>query len=231
MKKSKTFRLLGMVMLGFLLISCGVQKRQYMSGYYHSWKKSSAEPKLNHSKHEKPETSVADNRAAENVTDEKDGELMASADKGFALPSKKAGKPLIEEPAAKKHNEDPAVKKAQAEDQKVSRSMVLPYKKFRATPQLKPLPLKSKVKEGFAYNGFAIASLACGVLALIPYYSAFLFGVLAIVFGAIALKRIRQNPEYKGRGMAIAGLVCGIVAIAIILLALAVVATFAALVL
>jgi hypothetical protein len=82
-----------------------------------------------------------------------------------------------------------------------------------------------KLKEVGSYNGFAIASLVLGILALITYYGAFVFGVLAIIFGAIALKRIRNNPGQKGRGMAIAGLICGIVALIAMLIIFSVVAS------
>jgi hypothetical protein len=59
--------------------------------------------------------------------------------------------------------------------------------------------------------GFAIASLVLGLLAFggIP----FIGSLLAIIFGAIALKRIRRDPSLEGRGMAIAGIVLGIIGI------------------
>lgn len=58
----------------------------------------------------------------------------------------------------------------------------------------------------------ALTSFICALVGL------FLFGVilglLAIIFGAIALSAIKNNPEkYKGKGFAIAGLIIGIVAI------------------
>ncbi len=53
-------------------------------------------------------------------------------------------------------------------------------------------------------NGLAIASLVCGLLFFIPVLPA----LLAVIFGIIALK---QTRDYRGggRGMAIAGLICG----------------------
>jgi hypothetical protein len=62
--------------------------------------------------------------------------------------------------------------------------------------------------------GFSIASLVLGILAFLNYPAAALvLAILAIVFGGISLKK-----HYRGRGMAIAGLVLGIVAIVLILL-------------
>jgi hypothetical protein len=61
-------------------------------------------------------------------------------------------------------------------------------------------------------SSMAIASLICGVLALVFLASfacaAFIPTVLAIIFGHIALGRTRDNRE-GGRGLAMAGLVLG----------------------
>lgn len=68
-------------------------------------------------------------------------------------------------------------------------------------------------------SGLAIASLVCGILGFL--FLAVVFGPLAIIFGGVALSKIRKNPEIKGRGLAVAGLVLGIVATIIILVVLA----------
>ena len=63
-------------------------------------------------------------------------------------------------------------------------------------------------------NGFSIASLVLGIIAIvlfcIPYVS-LPGGILAIIFGAIGKNK-------GGKGMAIAGLVLGIIAIALYIL-------------
>jgi hypothetical protein len=59
-------------------------------------------------------------------------------------------------------------------------------------------------------NGFAIASMVLGILWLYWVGS-----VLALVFGYIALKQIKQRGE-GGKGMAIAGVVLGWVEVAVI---------------
>jgi len=64
-------------------------------------------------------------------------------------------------------------------------------------------------------NPFAITSLVCGLvqfvlgLAIVGNIAA---AIPAIVFGAIALKQIRLRGE-RGRGMAIAGLILGILGV------------------
>jgi len=68
--------------------------------------------------------------------------------------------------------------------------------------------------EAKSVTGFAISALVLGVLSLfIP-----LVAPLALIFGIIALKRANSNPNKKGFGLAIAGLVSGIVGIAVFLI-------------
>ncbi len=61
-------------------------------------------------------------------------------------------------------------------------------------------------------NGFAIASMVLGIV-----WIYWIGSILAIVFGHIALRQIKEsNGHRSGRGMAIAGLVLGYVGLAII---------------
>ena len=54
-------------------------------------------------------------------------------------------------------------------------------------------------------NGFAIASLICGILGCTG-----IGAILAIVFGILGIQKTK-DPRYGGKGLAIAGLVLGIV--------------------
>ena len=66
---------------------------------------------------------------------------------------------------------------------------------------------------------FAIVAIATGAVAVLTGYGAFLLGAVAIVFGALSLTRIRKEPgRFKGRGLAIAGMVAGLVSAGVILL-------------
>lgn len=64
-------------------------------------------------------------------------------------------------------------------------------------------------------NAFSIAALVCGILgvigAFIPFvtYVAWFIGILGIVFGALGMKRSKETNT--GSGLAIAGLVLGII--------------------
>lgn len=68
-------------------------------------------------------------------------------------------------------------------------------------------------------NGLAVASLVLGIVGIILCVL-FIPWILAIIFGAIAIKQCNADPTYSGKGLAIAGLVCGLVGGALVLLIL-----------
>ncbi|MBC3787254.1 DUF4190 domain-containing protein [Spirosoma utsteinense] len=73
--------------------------------------------------------------------------------------------------------------------------------------------------DGPRTDPFAIVAVATGGLAILTGYGAFLLGAAAIVFGALSLSRIRKEPgRFKGRGLAIGGMVAGLVSAGLILL-------------
>lgn len=64
-------------------------------------------------------------------------------------------------------------------------------------------------------NGFAIASIICGVA-----WFMWLGSALAVVFGHIALRQIKAGGgAQRGRGLAIGGLVLGYIGLAVVLFA------------
>jgi hypothetical protein len=73
--------------------------------------------------------------------------------------------------------------------------------------------------DGPRTDPFAIVAIATGGLAILTGYGAFLLGAAAIVFGALSLTRIRKEPaRFKGKGLALGGMIAGIVAAGVILL-------------
>jgi hypothetical protein len=91
-----------------------------------------------------------------------------------------------------------------------------------------PLSLRSPVQlltgkvmpdETRRTDGISIAAMVCGILAFFVPYAGIVLAILAIVFGGIGMRRTKANPDLKGRGMAITGLVLGIVAFFVVLLA------------
>ena len=62
--------------------------------------------------------------------------------------------------------------------------------------------------------GLAIASMVLGIVGLVTFCISFITipcSLLAIILGAVAMRKIKSH-KLKGQGMAIAGLVCGIIA-------------------
>ncbi|HVS71500.1 MAG TPA: DUF4190 domain-containing protein [Phycisphaerae bacterium] len=66
-------------------------------------------------------------------------------------------------------------------------------------------------------SGMALAALICGIIGVLTAFVAIgaIPGILAIVFAGVALTRMARNPALGGRGMAITGLVTGILSVAI----------------
>ena len=70
-------------------------------------------------------------------------------------------------------------------------------------------------QDGPKTDPFAIVAISAGGLALLTGLGSFLFGAGALVFGALSLGRIRKEPgRFKGKGLALAGMIMGIVAVA-----------------
>jgi len=63
-------------------------------------------------------------------------------------------------------------------------------------------------------NGKSITALVLGILSVITPYIGLLLGITAIIFASLSFKELKYKNE-QGHGLAIAGLVCGIVGTAI----------------
>ena len=91
-------------------------------------------------------------------------------------------------------------------------------------PLAGPPPTEARANQAAAgsMSGLSLAAMICGitglVLLIVPciWWLGMVPDVLAVVLSCIALSKIRHG-EASGRGMAIAGLVCGIVGIVITL--------------
>lgn len=69
-------------------------------------------------------------------------------------------------------------------------------------------------------NGMALAAYYCGVFSFIPCLWGTL-SLLAIIFGFIGLSKANKHPEAKGKGHAIAGIVCGGITLLLLLASVA----------
>ncbi len=77
-----------------------------------------------------------------------------------------------------------------------------------AAPEAAPAP---RAAAGEKTSGMAIAALVMGIAAFVVFGP---LAVLAIIFGAIGISQANKDPSLKGKGMAKAGLVLGIIAVA-----------------
>ena len=59
-------------------------------------------------------------------------------------------------------------------------------------------------------NSKSIVALVLGILAIVVPYLGFFIGIVSIVYASLSFKEIKRTGE-QGRGLAIAGLVCGII--------------------
>ena len=78
---------------------------------------------------------------------------------------------------------------------------------FAASQEVAGTPGKSS---GFSADGLALASLILGILSLLVIYLAPLFGLLALVLGALSLKqKDPRTDQKKAKTLSIIGMVCG----------------------
>lgn len=82
-----------------------------------------------------------------------------------------------------------------------------------------PPPMMNPYAQPPRTHGLAIASMICGILAIIPGCCCGLFGIplsiAALVMGIVSISQINASQgQVGGKGMAIAGTICGGVAIA-----------------
>lgn len=81
-------------------------------------------------------------------------------------------------------------------------------------------------REPVRYNGMAVASLVLGVLSAFMNGLYFVPSILAIIFGALGKSQISRDPSQGGRGMAAAGMILGIIFLAVYVLLLIAVIQF-----
>lgn len=80
---------------------------------------------------------------------------------------------------------------------------------------------------GRGTSGQAIASMVLGIVSLVIWYVGIVTGIIGLSLGAVAIKKCKPNGPLKGRGMAIAGIVCSTIALALWLIVIIAVAAAA----
>jgi hypothetical protein len=56
-------------------------------------------------------------------------------------------------------------------------------------------------------NGMAVAAMVLGIVSFIVWICC----IPAVILGIVSLNQIKNNPEIEGKGMAMAGLICGVI--------------------
>jgi hypothetical protein len=98
------------------------------------------------------------------------------------------------------------------------------------TPRTAPTSVSNEA-DSQSFDGYSIAALVTGICGLLIFgtWLGLAAGICGIIFGYIGLKRIKNNPEmYKGKNLARAGLITGIIACALFALAVAAVISYGA---
>ncbi len=194
----KKFNLILLVTLIVTLISsCTVEKRRYMSGY-HIEKNSNLKTAQKSSKETKNEQTVEIIKQDETNTfsTEKDGTLIYKDNTSASTDIDANEVVKLSNTTAKESKKSEIVKEIA-----IIKSLFLNTRNTVESPLNAP-----KVHWG------AIAGLVTGIVSI--FIAGIPLGACAIIFSAIALKKIRESPElYKGKGMAIAGLICGIIGV------------------
>jgi hypothetical protein len=108
----------------------------------------------------------------------------------------------------------PACGAQNSEDSNFCKSCGMALAKTGKHDGLIPSVASQPAAEHVRTSGLAVTSLVLGVIGLIFSF----LGILAIILGAIAISQINREPDLEGRGLAIAGLVLGIIDIAVWLL-------------
>lgn len=201
MKNLKHLLFSGLVLM-LVFSSCTMEKRVYSSGYHIDWNKSKQNPSAqklannyneNKTKQneiltvEEPKNSINTFENTESMPDEV---ITASVDhKQIILPSKEKNNLLS--------------------SNKLNTSASKPTFKSEFKEGMK-LILANEDETKVHY--FAITGFITSLLGIFLF--GFILGVIAIIFSAIGLTKIKNEPtKWTGKGMAIAGLIIGIVEI------------------
>lgn len=86
-----------------------------------------------------------------------------------------------------------------------------------------PAPVSRPASGGLKTCGQAITSLVLGILSFVLFFMSFFLAVPAVVFGHVAMSRIKKKPrQIGGTGVARAGLVLGYLSIAVCFFSIAI---------
>jgi hypothetical protein len=201
----KQIKLLLILAIGLLFIntSCSLEKRVHSTGYHVDWNNNNNNNNLN--RLQQKELIIRDKHKSVNSLDPSGTSSVLN----IKSPILRSGNKAQSQPAR--------VEKIKEVAQTVKEEILLALKgKSRGETAAKS---PEGEYEPFAIIGF-VAAMA-GFLGLVIWPVGVLLFILSIVFSAVALQRIRENPKLKGKTLALVGLYVGIVLMSIVIALLA----------
>jgi len=187
--------------------SCTIQKRQHLPGYHIEWNSNDSHSEVQKVNKEREEIIAHGDESVKTTSDFSAVEYAETMDHTST----------IEKPALK------------ATEKRVDTSKVIRDKQSKSHRLTFPSVIHAPIKLFFGSvkpddkprtDGMSIAAMVCGILSFFVPVLGLILAILAIIFGGVGLGRTRRDPELKGRGMAITGLVLGIVGMFFVLLLL-----------
>jgi hypothetical protein len=231
MKKMKQIKsIIGLLIVVLIVTSCStsdkvvsenfIQKRKYNKGFYVNTNekknrikdsdnnKLSSEP--NYLSETNKEIIDTQNQPENNVSNEVNHDLLiASTDDNFLPPEEKISFNSTNDDNSIRTKLEGKIEKSKDKLQKKLNKHVNKLSKSNLTNDGEPKT-----------EGLGLAGFITGLVGLFIF--GILFGLIAIIFGAISLGKINKNPDkFKGKGFAITSLILGIIDVAAFLILLA----------
>jgi hypothetical protein len=192
--------------------SCTIQKRQHLPGYHIEWNTKDSHSEVQREK--KPE------------------QALDIAEHDVVLAAEVAAQPLEQEiqtigtvaEIAKSRDLEEETASVNGNSKAKNHSDKLTKQRFTF-----PSSIHSPVKLLFGgikpedkprTDGMSIAAMVCGILSFFVPILGLVLAILAIIFGGVGLGRTNRDPELKGRGMAVTGLVLGILGMLFVIMVL-----------
>jgi hypothetical protein len=211
MKTAKKFFVFG-VLVSMFLSSCTMQKCVYSKGYYVDWFGKSGNDKK---EIDKDENNVTRDVAVKQEASESESNISSCTEANSQSNNTELSANLNEELLVLDEKKN-LFKRTNDEIQKDALAATFKSEFKQGASMIVNAPDDSQKT-----NGMAIAGFVCSLVGLFLF--GIVLGLLGIIFGAIGLGKIsKDSSRWKGKGMAIAALIVGVVdvVVAIILLAL-----------
>ncbi|WP_243789415.1 DUF4190 domain-containing protein [Saccharopolyspora gloriosae] len=90
-----------------------------------------------------------------------------------------------------------------------------PYSQAPAPQPQPPYPGYGMYPQPPPNNGLAIASMVVSLVSLLVCQLGIVLGPIGLILGHVALRKLKEQPAQRGRGMALAGVIIGWIVLAI----------------